>query len=523
MNLLKICILEPTKDFHNQLIEKYKFFFEACNYTADIDCFTIESELHTALNSEIIDIVISDLALDSEGAPGLLIIRDIKELYPDVYCIGNSRTEISYRETTLKLPNFDLFIDKSGLFAGTEDYLEKIRVIFLATFKRNTNIECKWEESDSFLGNDDNHLVVRSLISQVTFSSHTQDCRLKPEVAELTLLAGGRSKSWVYKMNVNNRKSKVTLVPSVLKISKKEYALKEIENYNRFVKWVLPYSWRVDILGSGITKEYGAICYSFILSGDYKFDALTEFIKLGKYNCIKETLRKLFNPSKKFWYNTPLIDESDNINELYTKRYFRHEDSQDLSNIQFINALQELMLAKIERNTVTVRDTVYEKPINILFGTPHGKYQTCICHGDLNSNNVILAENGEIIFIDFQETGRGHVFEDFIAMEASIRLNYKIEEIDILKNAQNWENLLEIENKYNETNSYETFMPEMYSLVDEIRSMAKQNFPDENWSNYHYGIAAYCFRLFRIKELSNNAKGRLLVPLLVSSKLVRKN
>ena len=68
-----------------------------------------------------------------------------------------------------------------------------------------------------------------------------------------------------------NSKSGIICVPSVVKVSERAYAEQELENYHRFVKWGLPYTWRVDLLGHGMSKGYGAIAYSFILSDLKKF------------------------------------------------------------------------------------------------------------------------------------------------------------------------------------------------------------------------------------------------------------
>ena len=40
----------------------------------------------------------------------------------------------------------------------------------------------------------------------------------------------------------------------------------------------------------------------------------------------------------------------------------------------------------------------------------------------MNSNNILISDNNDLVFIDFQDTGRGHVFEDFVVFETSIRL-----------------------------------------------------------------------------------------------------
>ena len=61
-------------------------------------------------------------------------------------------------------------------------------------------------------------------------------------------------------------------------------------------------------------------------------------------------------------------------------------------------------------------------PHSFLLGVLRGEFTSYICHGDLNSNNILISDNNDIVFIDFQNTGCGHVFEDFVVFESCLRL-----------------------------------------------------------------------------------------------------
>jgi hypothetical protein len=80
-------------------------------------------------------------------------------------------------------------------------------------------------------------------------------------------------------------------------------------------------------------------------------------------------------------------------------------------------------------NEMVIGGISYPSPERALFARFRRPGATTICHGDLNGNNVVVAERGRYItFIDFQDTGRGHVFEDFVALESSARLYFKSDE-----------------------------------------------------------------------------------------------
>ena len=510
MNKLSVVILEPSEEHHPQLSEYYKKFFSTSGYTAEITCVCNEEKLINKLETTIVDVVISDLFLKSQDFAGLIVVQSVKTDFPDVFCIGNSGRDVGYRDTTSKLPTFDMFIDKGGLIGNRKYYIDVMIKEFLAKFKRNTDIciDSNSKLPDELKNNNELH----SLLSQVTFVSHKQDTHINGRNILLTPLSGGKSGSHVFKMIAKNPKSNISSVPAVLKISKRRYAEEELENYNRFVKWILPYSWRVDLLGVGFTKSYGAVCHSFVLSGREEFDSLTHFISHGKVDIVKNVLAKIFNPDTRSWYADELILCENNINERYLNKYFKKDSAKDTSSQKFAIYCQEVFHGSVVTKTyVEVFGHRYLPPMDCLFGQPNGKYQSCICHGDMNSNNIIVAKNGEIIFIDFQHTGRGHVFEDFIAMEASIRLFF-CNSVDNRKKVQ-WEDVFEWEEIITSVSS-NTTLPQSYQIIADIRSHAKDNFPKENFRNYYYGVAAINCRLLRIPNISDEQKGYLLSGIL---------
>jgi hypothetical protein len=527
MNKLRIAILEPTVAFHPNLLELYEAFFrEKCGYQAEIAFFSKQVDLEKYLLTFSVDVFISDLSLDTDDYAGLLVVQSVKTKYPEIYCIGSSRKEISYRQTAQKLPTFNLFIDKKGLFSDEDEYLDHISQIFLSEFKKNTDIciNIESELGEKFKKAKD-RIAVESLISQVTFSGHNHDSALKPNDVVLTPLSGGRSSSSVFRMTITNKITGVESVPAVLKISKKEYAQVEIDNYNRFVKWILPYKWRADMLGTGFTKDYGAICYAFMLSGSSEYDSLTHFLMNAEYKLIENVFEEIFSPKMRRWYGDELIQhERENINKRYTSRHFKSKASPETSNKVFLRKVQDLFNAQINGD-VLIDKNRYPLPINKLFAEPFGGYFSCICHGYLNSNNVIIGENNEIIFIDFQSTGRGHSYEDFISMEASILLHYKDELRS--KNKIDWQSFLLKQIKFDTQWQNPLFdmqdYPDSFHLIKLIRSKALQNFTQENWRTYHYGLAMYTFRLLRVQDLNINQIGVVISNLLSSLIYINEN
>lgn len=516
MNTLNILLLEPIVDFHDDYKEHYTEFFHSVGYNSNISCVEDEKALRKAIDQDIVNIIIFDLYYTTEDWAGLIIIQGIKRDFPEIFCIGNSRADVSYRQTATKWPSFDMFIDKGGFISKDKVYISQLQNEFLNKFHINPNVKI---DSQSNIdpkfrsGKYKNELI--SLLSQSTFSSHKCDILINGNCIMLTPLSGGRSGSYVYKLTFKNNDEKINAVACVLKISKKEFALKEIDNYNKYVKWVLPYSWRVDLLGTGFTKNFGALCYSFVLSEYEEFDSLTKHIEQMDNDTINLVIKKIFNPQKKRWYSAEFIHLGKNINERYLNRYFHNITTKNETSDKFIDYCQKIF-DKILFNKLHIE--LYGKkcklPIERLFGQPNGSYQSCICHGDLNSNNVIVSKNNEVIFIDFQSTGVGHVFEDFITLEMSIRLHYNIENLN-KNNLYNWEEIMQYENQLNTCCKIES-LPAMYQLIYNIRKLAILNFPNERFENYYFGLAAFCCRLLRVTTFSKYQIGMILITIINS-------
>jgi len=149
MEIINVCILDPIRDFHVEFKKHFSKYFGSLGYEILVNCVTNERDLNKLVKSNTTDIVIADLSLGSESFSGLLVVQELKTKYPDIFCIGMSKHEVSYRQTAQKMPTFDMFIDKTVFFGEDKIYLENISGEFLRKFKRNTHLECcqsaKWD------------------------------------------------------------------------------------------------------------------------------------------------------------------------------------------------------------------------------------------------------------------------------------------------------------------------------------------------------------------------------------------
>jgi hypothetical protein len=491
MKPLKVLVIESGVDLVSKLEPFYSRIVRTAGYDGTFFAATSDGEARKLIDSEWPHVVICDMSLGQES-DGLLVLKKIGQDYPDLFMILASKAEYSPRNIFAKKAFFDMFFDKGELIGGNKVYIKHCAEIFSALFRLNTSIKID-EGGSAYKGDYKTRSELRelnALLSQVTFTGHDSDTQITPDTVRISKLAGGFSGSKVYRFNSFNSRSKLESVPAVLKVSEREWATAEINNYNKFVKWGLPYTWRVDVLGTGTTRNFGAVAYSFVPGEQgVDFNSLTYFLERGDYDIAEGVVEKIFSPNMRRWYGDELLETMPNIVEHYLGRYFRAPNAKMMSSKEFQSICATTFGADTHGTNIDIGGIKFIEPTARLFGTPMDGFLSCICHGDLNSNNVIVSNVKDVIFIDFQETGRGHVFEDFVTMESSVRLFGKAQE------PKNWLDYLAEERKIGGTSA--NAPTPQFALISKIRQLAARNFPNEPFLNYYYALAVFHFRLLR--------------------------
>ena len=271
------------------------------------------------------------------------------------------------------------------------------------------------------------------LLRQIIFRGNQVDQRLQIDGIEFETPTGGRSSSLVVKAIIRTRNGGKT-IPAIIKISPRRLAEKEYTNYHQFVKWHLSHLFRVDVLGYGQTKEFGAIAYSFAFAEEGQSDSVTRYIQQNRYKDLMCIIPKIFELSNRGWYHPSVVEEGNGgLINWYKKRLLdfgqeiEGESAMGISRQEFDAVILQVFGGKfLEFNrTVEIEAERYPSYDQMSRKAPE-KFQTCIVHGDFNSNNIIVSENtrgapDRFVYIDFQDTGRGHVFFDFVAFETSLR------------------------------------------------------------------------------------------------------
>jgi hypothetical protein len=337
-----------------------------------------------------------------------------------------------------------------------------------------------------------------------------------PKAVTLESLAGGRSAAHVFKVTpLLGQDAQVKGIPIVLKISPRAEGEDEKSNYEQFVRSALPIMCRPELLGFARTRGHAGLCYSFVGAREgYKVDTLTSYLQRGDTTKVALVLRSIFDPIRDTWYGSPLIRAESDIALRYLARYFaRQREAVESEAILQACATRYFNAERIDGGCA-IGGTSFPSPHLLLFANDRERpYHSCILHGDLNTDNIIAAhEHARVTLVDFQKTGRGHVYEDLVALEAGVRINYPPDASfsQILES----ERLIALGLPGIGRDPYD-------ATIRQIRATALRFFGGlEGNANYHFSVGAIGLRLMQAADLSHVARARITASALWAAKML---
>jgi hypothetical protein len=385
------------------------------------------------------------------AAFGFQFIASVKRRFPDVIFVLMTREALNNNEFGKATPHPDIIVSKLRFIANEgkdedgkqnqETYDDFFRDEFARLFHRSRveNIIVPENLRVAFAGLRSKGrkkvplgpIELRSLIEQISYMGRQGKDNVI-STAALDKLEGGLSGSVVCTISLSES-NKPYRVPGVIKFSTRDNAIKEIQNHSRFVKWVLPYTWRVDIIGIGETENFGAVCYAFAHGGSDKPISLDTVIKSGNAEQVRGVIRAVFNPNSQTWYEQQRTQDIDIGTYLSNMRpYFISSEDRD-QKADRLRSIIAQVCAKNGIKTITSKTThlvefgdklielknfeqkIFSEYWNI-------KAHECIAHGDLNAGNVMVKPgSSDFSFIDFRYTGWHHRARDFCSIEGSLR------------------------------------------------------------------------------------------------------
>ena len=362
-------------------------------------------------------------------------------------------------------------------------------------------------------GTADEHKQALSLIRRLATAIPVADLALS--AVALQALNGGRSAARVFKATPFFGAGRtVKGAPVVVKIAPRAQGLAEKTNYDEFVR-ALPSACRPDLLAFGRTRAYSGLCYSFVgRSEESRVDTLTDCLQRGDATKVGLVVRRIFDPMRDTWYRPALVRAESDIARRYLDRYFSGRGSTAETEATLRTCAARYFNARQKNGRYVIAGWSFPSPRSTLFASARKRgYRSCILHGDMNSDNIVVADNpAGVMLVDFEKTGRGHVLEDLIAVEASVRINYVRDASfsEILEK----ERLIAFGRQPARNDPY-------CASIRNIRDAAFRYFgcvDDE--ANYHFAVAAIGLRLMLAVDLSHLARARITAAALWASKVL---
>lgn len=323
------------------------------------------------------------------------------------------------------------------------------------------------------------------------------------EALLLEPLGGGRSGAHVFKATLASGP------PVVVKISPRDEGMREKANYDRFVRPFLPVECRPDLLGFAEAHDHVALCYAFVDDGG-KSETLTDRLAAGDLAALDVVLSSTFGNLRRCWYS--LIQRETDLARYYRDRYFANPASLAEAEETLSGCLSRYFGGRRHKNGYAIDETVFPSIGDVLFsGRDERAYRSCILHGDLNSDNVVFGRDRMSAYlIDFQRTGRGHVYQDLVSIEASVRINYPPSRAsrDILET----ERLIASDDPLARNDAYA-------AAICDVRNAAHLCFGHGGESStYSFAVAAVGLRLMQATDLSDAARARISASALWAAK-----
>jgi CheY-like chemotaxis protein len=351
--------------------------------------------------------------------------------------------------------------------------------------------------------------VLSSLMGQgIEPQPDQSDAALLMNTIELSELEGGRSRSVVTAGRPKDAAGNLGIW-CVIKIGPRSEVEQEYSRYCSYVRFSVALNHRVELLGERFADTTGAICYSFAGRSPFTVRSLFELFRTGEDATPYFDLMFSRGNQELYGRRGPRRDLAAYFNATYRLDPRRiHRTIEDFLDTLIDSLRQEpdlagseiMTRASVGRLSRAFSATIIRQPL-----------ETCIVHGDMNANNVIVAEDGRVIYIDYFHTGCGPRTVDFAALEGSLRLATCPGTIGgVLSDGEREESAWRAAWRNAPFDDSGTG-PYWARTSRTLASFAKDNFSDLTAEEYAATCLLWGARLFRVTQLSQLERLRVLL------------
>ena len=324
-----------------------------------------------------------------------------------------------------------------------------------------------------------------------------------------------------------------------IKYGQKQIIWSELFRYDRFVN-LLPDGAAARLMWNAQSNNLGALAYSWV------GDSVEDGISLGPVECRdvplsceestfnmasfndgepvialksiitwdrrRNSIRRLFNAALDKWYKLIRVQKMKNEFKKYKTLcdyylgnegiWYRKEQQLEKLNISLGTGLpKDFKIA--QKGESWHFSTIDETLLDPIHWIRNGNGKSLVlknvipCHGDLHVKNIYVLSDDSPRLIDFGDTGLGHIYRDFVALESSLLMTcICTKDLWAIRDAQN--NLCTAKSLGDSINyrnkSWSKYLQEVIKTVTDIRRMAFDATQINRMDEYLFAIVMYMLR-----------------------------
>jgi CheY-like chemotaxis protein len=192
----------------------------------------------------------------------------------------------------------------------------------------------------------------------------------------------------------------------------------EYKNFKDYVESFVGGGRNTTVLNIRCTPYLGGIVYSLLGLAGEELEDFGSFYEHASTIQIKDALERLFMKTCNAWYTSPGYRHLHNLTEDYQQLlgFTQERLEQSLERLKVVQSKTKLRFTALKNNYTFTNPLTATAEVKLVQAT-----YVCVTHGDFNQQNILVDSVANMWLIDFQRTGRGHIFHDVTELDSVIR------------------------------------------------------------------------------------------------------
>ncbi len=423
---IQICLIDDETDRHETLKSKWNEILESAGLAARIECYSNFEDVAPLKEKRPHLIIVDNVAVSRGGKErdneGMRFISEHKLEFGDSLFILSTNKTYSIEVLGQRFPGPDFIVPKTAL--SNRSYQAYCGKLLRDSIRRlpfgDLNIP---KASD---GKSTAHFrpELTSLIEQCLYSACGEMLVGSIDQLNLTGMSGGKSGSHVFKVEMFSQ-GQSRNAPLVLKVTEGRHTKGEVNRYNSYARLHMPNEMRVDLLGTGEAGNYSAALYAFAFGAHTEISTAGNEFRVGVFDSLNTILQKIFCSPAVGWYDH--VRKEKDVESFFANsaEYAPRKDQRRVDQLRvYTNRFFEKKKPEISLDHFRTGSYSFRQFRRFLGAFENRTMPEVVCHGDLNSNNIILDEKRtSLSLIDFEYTGYDSIYKDFVSLECSLRVD----------------------------------------------------------------------------------------------------